>query len=74
MNVMNHVEFFEELRVKLETRTAEAKDIETERIREMIERVVELTEIEAEMIERGITPSDHLDDNSDDSVITLTYE
>lgn len=39
---------------------AEVKEIETERIREMIERVVELTEIEADMIERGITPSDSM--------------
>ena len=37
------------------------KEIEKERLRELVERVVELNEIETEMIERGITPSEDVE-------------
>jgi len=37
------------------------KEIEKERLRELVERVVELNEIETEMIERGITPSEDIE-------------
>lgn len=59
MNIMNHQAFFQEIRERLEDKRNKVKSLESERLREMFERVVELNEIAADMIERGIIPNDH---------------
>ncbi|KAL4436273.1 hypothetical protein ABPG74_015864 [Tetrahymena malaccensis] len=58
MNILNHETFYEDVRQKLEAKINAQKEIEEERLREMFERVVELNEIEQDMIQRGIVPSE----------------
>ncbi|EAR84836.1 tetratricopeptide repeat protein (macronuclear) [Tetrahymena thermophila SB210] len=58
MNILNHEAFYEEIRQRLESKINSSREIEEERLREMFERVVELNEIEQDMIQRGIVPSE----------------
>jgi hypothetical protein len=61
MNIRNHEQFYQDISSRLSKKIEEIKELETERLRELVERVVELNEIETEMIERGITPSEDVE-------------
>ncbi|KAL4487098.1 hypothetical protein ABPG72_001550 [Tetrahymena utriculariae] len=58
MNILNHEAIYEDIRQRLESKINSQREIEEERLREMFERVVELNEIEQDMIQRGIVPSE----------------